>query len=227
MPEKRMSKREVAVRARYFAGARAAIESFGATVLKETPIEGDRRASDFGPRVDYELLTDGGRLEIHLGDDAAMSRFDRPGTARKFCDCNPHSGKWNHHTSIGHDPVDAAYADDEADRLKRELERVKARPFVRTVLEVESAWVDKTPMETIREAEAFGTSHKVIGFDRVAAADEMASIATDVDGGQPEWMVQSNRSWMLRRPEIEAYASLREMRRRAAVEPEAAAPRPR
>jgi hypothetical protein len=55
--------------------------------------------SDF----DFCLHTKAGLLRIHptanltIGLGTVFARFDDPQAVRQFLDCNPYSGKWNHH----------------------------------------------------------------------------------------------------------------------------------
>ena len=51
----------------------------------------------------FTLQTKAGLLRLHVtenktsGPGTVFTRFDDPKAARKLVDCNPHSGKWNHH----------------------------------------------------------------------------------------------------------------------------------
>ena len=76
----------------------------------------------------YILHTKAGRLTLHPDDHdyagevgTVFSRFDNPQAARRFVDCNPHSGKWNHHYFNGW-TVETAIAD-LASQLRRILTR--------------------------------------------------------------------------------------------------------
>ncbi len=65
----------------------------------------------------FILQTKAGKLTLHPvenmgieGPGTVFGRFDNPKAARQFVDCNPFSGKWNHHY-FGGTTVDAALAD--------------------------------------------------------------------------------------------------------------------
>jgi len=51
----------------------------------------------------FTLQTKAGKLTLHpcenetIGLGTVFSRFDDPQAARQLVDCNPFSGKWNHH----------------------------------------------------------------------------------------------------------------------------------
>lgn len=75
----------------------------------------------------FVLHTKAGRLILHPvenigieGPGTVFGRFDDPKAARQFVDCNPFSGKWNHHY-FGGTTVKKAVAD-----LEAELRRVLA-----------------------------------------------------------------------------------------------------
>lgn len=73
----------------------------------------------------WELATRYGQLRLTVrenrfeGPGTVFTRFDDPSTARRHLDCNPYSGKWNHHYFDGW-TVEAAVADFEY-RLKSVL----------------------------------------------------------------------------------------------------------
>lgn len=52
---------------------------------------------------DFILQTKAGRLKLHPSDyegeslGTVFARFDDPQAAMRLVDCNPFSGKWNHH----------------------------------------------------------------------------------------------------------------------------------
>lgn len=81
----------------------------------------------------YELETSFGRLELVVRDNWAkrgkngpgtvFTRFDDPDAAKRVVDCNPHSGKWNHHYFNGW-TVEGALTD-----LKRSLDIVTCNEF--------------------------------------------------------------------------------------------------
>jgi hypothetical protein len=58
---------------------------------------------DGGEMYRFALPTKAGLLRLHPDDHqteglgTVFSRFDDPQAARQLVDCNPHSGKWNHH----------------------------------------------------------------------------------------------------------------------------------
>lgn len=64
----------------------------------------------------WELATRYGRLGLTVrenwreGPGTVFTRFDDPSTARRHLECNPYSGKWNHHYFDGW-TVEAAIAD--------------------------------------------------------------------------------------------------------------------
>jgi hypothetical protein len=64
----------------------------------------------------WELATRYGRLDLTVrenrceGPGTVFTRFDDPSTAHRHLDCNPYSGKWNHHYFDGW-TVEAAIAD--------------------------------------------------------------------------------------------------------------------
>jgi hypothetical protein len=64
----------------------------------------------------WELATRYGPLGLTVsenrieGPGTVFTRFDDPQTARRHVDCNPYSGKWNHHYFDGW-TVEAAIAD--------------------------------------------------------------------------------------------------------------------
>jgi len=75
----------------------------------------------------YLLRTRAGRLVFHPtghrgeGLGTVFGRFDEPEAARRLVDCNPFSGKWNHHY-FGGWTVESAIAD-----LSAEFGKVLAR----------------------------------------------------------------------------------------------------
>jgi hypothetical protein len=73
----------------------------------------------------FVLQTKAGRLTLHPvenvgieGPGTVFGCFDDPKAARQFVDCNPSSGKWNHHY-FGGTTMEAALAD-----LEFQLRRV-------------------------------------------------------------------------------------------------------
>jgi hypothetical protein len=72
----------------------------------------------------WQLATRYGRLDLTVrenrceGPGTVLTRFDDPSTARRHFDCNPYSGKWNHHYFDGW-TVEVAVAD-----LERRLRSV-------------------------------------------------------------------------------------------------------
>jgi hypothetical protein len=81
-------------RARWAKRANALIESFGATLVDEWyPWRLETRA---GPLV---LLVEAHDSHKIGGPGAVFTRFEGPSLApaKELVDCNPHSGKWNHH----------------------------------------------------------------------------------------------------------------------------------
>ena len=64
----------------------------------------------------FTLQTKAGKLTLHpdenktVGPGTVFTRFDDPQAARQFVDCNPFSGKWNHHYFDGWD-VETAVTD--------------------------------------------------------------------------------------------------------------------
>ena len=67
--------------------------------------EGATVRPDTGAMFDFELNTIVGKLRLFLydGDSGYMTvfgRFDDIEAAKKLCDINPHSGKWNHHYGV-------------------------------------------------------------------------------------------------------------------------------
>jgi hypothetical protein len=58
---------------------------------------------DGGETYRFTLETKAGRLRLHptenttSGPGTVFTRFDDPDAARHLVDCNPFSGKWNHH----------------------------------------------------------------------------------------------------------------------------------
>jgi hypothetical protein len=58
---------------------------------------------DAGENYRFTLQTKAGILRLHpdenqtSGPGTLFTRFDDPATARQLVDCNPFSGKWNHH----------------------------------------------------------------------------------------------------------------------------------
>jgi hypothetical protein len=73
---------------------------------------------------DFVLQTKAGTLTLHAtenrldGVGTVFTRFDDPKAARQFVDCNPFSGKWNHHYFDGW-TVESALSD-----LKYQLGKV-------------------------------------------------------------------------------------------------------
>ncbi len=71
---------------------------------------------DEGRLYPFTLETKAGGLSLSISDNATdgpgtvFTRFDDPKTARLFVDCNPHTGKCNHHY-FNDWSVDAALAD--------------------------------------------------------------------------------------------------------------------
>ena len=74
---------------------------------------------------EFVLQTRAGRLRLHPdshdddGLGTVFGRFDDPEAARQIVDCNPFSGKWNHHYFQGW-TVETAI-DDLAARLRKVL----------------------------------------------------------------------------------------------------------
>ncbi len=77
-----------------------------------------------GEMYRFTLETKAGLLRLHAdahqteGLGTVFTRFDDPKAARQVVDCNPFSGKWNHHYFSGW-TVEAALAD-----LSTQLQRV-------------------------------------------------------------------------------------------------------
>ncbi len=82
---------------------------------------------------DYWFLeTKCGRLRLHVYDNSTtgpgtvFTCFDEPGRAKEHVECNPHSGKWNHHYfdlwEVDHALVDIEY------QIKKVLDWVDQRP---------------------------------------------------------------------------------------------------
>lgn len=73
----------------------------------------------------WHLDTQCGRLRLHVVENAiegpgtVFTRFEEPERARLLVECNPYSGKWNHHY-FGTWRVDDALAD-----LQYQLERIR------------------------------------------------------------------------------------------------------
>ena len=71
---------------------------------------------DGGEMYRFSLQTKAGTLRLHVtenrtdGPGTVFTRFDDPEAARKLLDCNPYSGKWNHHY-FGDWSVDTAIYD--------------------------------------------------------------------------------------------------------------------
>lgn len=68
------------------------------TALTEYIVRKGAQPSDF---YDYELPTPAGTLRFSVHDTWIATRFDDPALARRFCDCNQYSGKWNFHFCDG------------------------------------------------------------------------------------------------------------------------------
>jgi hypothetical protein len=74
-------------------------------VKKATQLLLDLGAEQVGD--DFTLQTKAGKLALHVtenmtdGPGTVFGRFDDPKAARGIVDCNPHSGKWNHHFFAG------------------------------------------------------------------------------------------------------------------------------
>jgi len=201
-----VSKKEQALRDRYQAGAIKIIEEFG----------GVRRSPEY---AEFNLMTDYGYLRVSVHDNWVATRFDRPKLARAGTDCNPYSGKWNHHCfglgekTAGNERVDAYLG-----MLRDAFERVGARKWEPVSVPITAEEVDASNIETLRDREACGEIFTVVGFDKHAAATEISSQATDGYGNREEWFVRSNYSHYMGMSDIEAYVSLRDWRRHLANE---------
>jgi len=59
--------------------------------------------AEVGKSYPFTLNTKTGLLRLHVtenttsGPGTVFTRFDDPEAARAIVNCNPHSGKWNHH----------------------------------------------------------------------------------------------------------------------------------
>lgn len=210
-----MSKKEAALRGRYFDGACAILDRMGVFPVDEQAIDTQGISAAAEPRAEYEVMTDAGRLRLHVRGDGVMASFNLPGEASKLVSCNPHTGKWNHHAFPGQrKEADAAYVDACLSELEAGLSKVGPRPFVRHQVVVRAEDVLDGGIEDFRHRMAFGAEFVVEGFDQEAAAEEMASQVTDAEGGRPDWLVESSRRWMRKRPNIEAFMAITAFRNR-------------
>ena len=105
-------------RQRFVREANKLIESLGATR------DCEYRSGDY-----WRLDTICGPLWLLVDDDqptgigAVYTHFGEPKEALPLTDCNPHSGKWNHHYSDNWHSVDNAIKD-----LTYELRRIRQWP---------------------------------------------------------------------------------------------------
>jgi len=201
-----ISKKEKALKDRYQAGAKRIIEEMG----------GAHRAPG---GYEYDLMTDYGHLRVGIHDNWVATRFERPSLAREGTDCNPHSGKWNHHCfGLGEKTADNERVDAYLGMLRDAFEKVGARKWEPVAVEITSEEIDASNLEKLRDREACGEIFKVVGFDKEAAAQEISSQVTDSEGNRGEWMVKSNYAYILGMSDLEAYVSLREWRQHLAEE---------
>lgn len=209
----RITKKEQALRDHYRAGAIRIVKELGGTQYREGSSE-------------FNLMTDYGYLFVSVHDNWVHTRFDRPSLARDHVDCNPHSGKWNHHCfGLGEQTADKDRVDACLGMLRNDLENVGARKWDPVSVEITPEEIETSSLERLRDREACGEIFKVIGFDKTAAADEISSQVTDVSGERPDWLVRSNYSHYMGMSDLEAYVSLRDWRERLAKDT-AAAPAP-
>ena len=89
-------------RAAFASGAAAIIERLGGKLIP-------------GESYRWMLATPYGPLSLHVdteyssGPGTVFCRFAIPGAARDHVDCNPYSGKWNHHYFAPTTVADALY----------------------------------------------------------------------------------------------------------------------
>lgn len=225
----KISKKERALRQQYFEGAAKVVESFGAALLAYFPATQGHGTVDSltnGPSCDYEALTDYGRIKITVYDDWVHTRFERP----KLGIGNQHSGKWNHHCfAIAQDQqCTAGVVDAHLEALKEEFRRVGMRPFERRLVPITPEEIDicrEDSIEAMRDLQAFGYIFTIEDFDQVEAAAEYASEVTDIDGGRPEWLVESSRNSILNRSELDAYLAIKGWREHLARQAQASTPK--
>jgi len=214
-----MTKKERALRDHYHKGAREVVESFGGTMY--------RQGSDpDSPSAHYRLMTEYGRLDVHVYDNWTATAFDRPRLALAATGCNPYTGKWNHHCSgFGNKDASKARVDQYLDLLRYNFEKVGARKWEPVSVEITPEEIDASNLERLRDRQACGEIFTVVGFDKQAAAEEISSQVTDHAGERPDWLVRSNLIHHLNMSDLEAYVSLREWRAQLAQEaPSAPAP---
>lgn len=141
-------------------------------------------AEEIGPdgeeRLEYAVLTDGGRYDMTLHDDDLFGRFDRPKLGQKVADCNPHSGKKNHHCFIGQaghstkEAVDAVLM-----TIGMFLGRVDARPWETRRVPISVQNIARAGIESIKDRAAMGDDFIVVGFDRAAFIAELRNDMED------------------------------------------------
>jgi hypothetical protein len=196
----KMTKNEQNLRKYYFSQMQDVIKKFGGRVLRE-PSEED-------PSGEYDLLTNAGRLYIHLTDDTAFTCFDRPKLGNKIAyHANQYSGKWNFHTFISQQkPPTKEIIDGYIQHFVMSLEDVNARVITYSPAQsITPQDVVRIGFETLFDRIAMGEDFIVEGFDQEAFAKQYASEVTDNEGMRPAWLVNTAEASIMRKTVIEAY----------------------
>jgi len=212
---RKISKKEQALRDRYYAGACGIIESLGGRLVRSSPAKGE-----VPPYAQYILMTDGGRLNVTVFDGWTATQFARPRLAAPVTGCNGTNGKWNHQgPDFSGKGASQKSVDTHLGLLRSEFERINARPWEPTYVSIPAATVDAVDaedLEGLRNREAFGQIFVIENFDKAAAAEEIASQVTDASGDSGVWLTKSSYHATMAKSDLEAYVSLKKWRERVA-----------
>jgi len=209
---RKVTRKEQALRDRYYEGACGIIESLGGRLVRSSPAKGE-----VPPYSQYVLMTDGGRLNVTVFDGWTSAQFARPRMAYGIAGCNPTNGKWNHQgPEFSAKGASQETVDTHLDLLRGEFERINARAWEPTFVSIQASLVDAADIETLRDREAGGEIFLIENFDKAAAAEEIASQVTDAHGNSEAWLTKSSYDATMAKSNLEAYVSLRKWRERVA-----------
>lgn len=187
------------------------------------PVEREEaRGALLGPCVTFTAMTDAGRLNIRVGDDEITTDFELPAEAARSVPCNPYSGKWNHHAFVSR----STHGKEAEARWKGnylagvihgvylDMERMNARPWVETPASITVAEALAIGEPELKRRTAMGEVFTITNWDRSGDLRHYLDTVTDVNGGRPDWLVQSNTRWVEMKTDVEAFFGYRRWKAR-------------